>query len=482
MLCINILPVKIIITDKNIMIAAYKREKIVNKASRKLSGVMMIAVLMISLTGCVGVNGALWSFLGPGKNLELAVYETPRFVNPDWARRTQKQVKTWSEQAQSLFLPEYPYRLYDWKSCASRKPFDIDMSRASTNRVYTPTKEQTKSMFSYLSHLASDSKGKLQHALGELGSVFGGTLPAVASATETTTTPEPEQHTQPSNINEKKDKEQEEEAEPSVHTNMALKTPKSPSLTDQINRSMNKYKGALFHPSRHLSTYSPFPSIRRQTERALNPLLRHLEFLTTQGQEDPGGLATDLMLPAAQFLQMVNSALHLPKHSSGLEPTALFDSSWAHISIPFDVKESADSYRIIADMPAGVTSEDICVELSPHTPGEDTLCTVTFTRKDETTTVDGKPVYATKDMPAEHKVVHRERRYGQFRRVFQLPDDVTEEEKSQVAASVNRKHELEITIPRKPQPDPVHIKWHDTNSNSGIVSDPANVRIPILEI
>lgn len=104
-----------------------------------------------------------------------------------------------------------------------------------------------------------------------------------------------------------------------------------------------------------------------------------------------------------------------------------------------DVKENADAYTMVMDLP-GMSEKDVAIELEHN---ELTIASHHEDKKEEKS--DGK-----KD---EGKWLIRERSASEFRRTFTLPDDVDAEK---VAASF-KNGVLTVNIPRKALAAPKRI-------------------------
>jgi HSP20 family molecular chaperone IbpA len=437
----------------------------------------VLAVALFSLFS-VGVEGGFWIKPRKSPQKEVAIYDIPRYGRRDTGTADRGFVDT-----THYILADYP-SVANWQSTledktiaattaakdvataasdtASAVKSDIGKSEFFSRSIKPLTVTRQEGMLPFLSRLCLGAADKAHSVLGSIGTSAKGSMPAMASAEKTTGKPEFQPRPAPltgttftSTATAGEEKHSDPPKQASTDPAAAAK---ETTLSAKASRAMNHYKGALFPRHLDMQAYSPFPSVRRQTRRALAPLFRHLEAFTDQARsamhQDNAhwDMSGDLMKPAALFLQMMDNALH-PHDDNDHKPSS-------PLTIPFDTHESLGSYRIVADVPAGVTAADITVDL---TAGEDaTLCTVTITRDETTTTVDDKPLRAQDAAIATklggHKVVHRERQYGRFRRAFELPADVTADEKGRITATVNRKHELEITIPRKQQSDPVHLE------------------------
>ena len=99
----------------------------------------------------------------------------------------------------------------------------------------------------------------------------------------------------------------------------------------------------------------------------------------------------------------------------------------------FDVKESADAYHFVADMP-GIRKEDLDIQLAGN------RLTVSGKREADTTQEEGR-------------VYTQERSYGTFSRTFALPEEV---ESGKVAAEL-RDGVLHLMVPKSPEVRPQKI-------------------------
>ena len=98
-----------------------------------------------------------------------------------------------------------------------------------------------------------------------------------------------------------------------------------------------------------------------------------------------------------------------------------------------DIVESEDGYRLTFDLP-GLAIDDIELEV-----------------KEDLLTVAGERAGA--DLDENHKSIRRERRFGKFRRVVRLPENVHRE-------GIDARHEnglLTVDLPKAPKPEPQRI-------------------------
>ena len=100
----------------------------------------------------------------------------------------------------------------------------------------------------------------------------------------------------------------------------------------------------------------------------------------------------------------------------------------------FDVKETADAYVFVADMP-GIRKEDLDIQLAGN------RLTVSGRRESETSAQEGQ-------------VYSQERSFGTFTRSFSLPEEV---ESGKVAAEL-RDGVLHLMVPKSPEVRPQKIK------------------------
>ena len=100
----------------------------------------------------------------------------------------------------------------------------------------------------------------------------------------------------------------------------------------------------------------------------------------------------------------------------------------------FDVKETADAYVFVADMP-GIRKEDLDIQLAGN------RLTVSGRRESETSAQEGQ-------------VYSQERSFGTFTRSFSLPEEV---ESGKVVAEL-RDGVLHLMVPKSPEVRPQKIK------------------------
>lgn len=100
---------------------------------------------------------------------------------------------------------------------------------------------------------------------------------------------------------------------------------------------------------------------------------------------------------------------------------------------PVDIIETEEAYTLIVEVP-GLTKDEIAIE------AEGATLTITGTKKDCTAT--------------ECKLHRSERRFGDFKRAFQLP----EKAETEAIKAVCKEGILELTIPKKKEAQPKKVE------------------------
>jgi len=196
----------------------------------------------------------------------------------------------------------------------------------------------------------------------------------------------------------------------------------------------------LPHPHFHPFTSSPFSMIRdqyRKQQQALSALL-HPTTTTTDKTEhkEEGQQLQQLQKDRDAELELMRMVI-----PTMFPPPMAFPPMFQTPHIHLDVVETPTEYHVLADVPAGISLDNIHVNVS-QSEELGNICVVSMSRQ---STHEHNITAASGTTPT----VYKERNYGYFKRVFHIPEDVTAEEKARITAKVNARGELEIVMPRR---------------------------------